>query len=174
MIINEEDYLEHFGVKGMKWGVRKQKVLNAKSEYKKARKAYNKSYNKAYNYSANHPYSQFVTKKGRAESENRREQASSDADRYNSAKSAYKSAKRERKNAIKDTYKSINKNTSFYEKVMFDDATRKRAAKYVVDNDMSVSEATAKAKGDAVRNTAILLAAYGAVSVASRIRNNYK
>ena len=174
MIINEEDYLEHFGVKGMKWGVRKQKVLNAKSEYKKARKAYNKSYNKAYNYSANHPYSQFVSKKGRAESENRWEQASSDADRYNSAKSAYKSAKRERKNAIKDTYKDINKNTSFYEKVMFDDATRKRAAKYVVDNDMSVSEATAKAKGDAVRNTAILLAAYGAVSVASRIRNNYK
>lgn len=174
MIINEEDYLEHFGVKGMKWGVRKQKVLNAKSEYKKARKAYNKSYNKAYNYSANHPYSQFVTKKGRAESENRWEQASPDADRYNSAKSAYKSAKRERKNAIKDTYKGINKNTSFYEKVMFDDATRKRAAKYVVDNDMSVSEATAKAKGDAVRNTAILLAAYGAVSVASRIRNNYK
>ena len=138
MIINEEDYLEHFGVKGMKWGVRKQKVLNAKSEYKKARKA------------------------------------GLGKDQLNSAKSAYKSAKRERKNAIKDTYKGINKNTSFYGKVMFDDATRKRAAKYVVDNDMSVSEATAKAKGDAVRNTAILLAAYGAVSVASRIRNNYK
>ena len=174
MIINEEDYLEHFGVKGMKWGVRKQKVLNAKSEYKKARKAYNKSYNKAYNYSANHPYSQFVTKKGRAESENRWEQASSDADRYNSAKSAYKSAKRERKNAIKDTYKGINKNTSFYEKVMFNNATRKKAAKYVVDNDMSVSEATAKAKGDAVRNTAILLAACGSIRIASGIINNYR
>ena len=174
MIIKEDDYLEHFGVKGMKWGVRKQKVLNAKSEYKKARKAYNKSYNKAYNYSANHPYSQFVTKRGRAESENRWEQASSDADRYNSAKSAYKNAKRERKNAIKDTYKGINKNASFYEKVMFDNATRKRAAKYVVDNDMSVSEATAKAKGDAVRNTAILLAACGSIRVAGRIINNYR
>ena len=174
MIINEEDYLEHFGVKGMKWGVRKQKVLNAKSEYKKARKAYNKSFNKAYNYSGNHPISQFVTKKGKAKSENAWNQASSDADRYNSAKSAYKSAKQERKKAIKDTYKSINKSASFNEKLMFDNATRKRAAKYVVDNDMSVSEATAKAKGDAVRNTAILLAAYGAVSVASRIRNNYK
>lgn len=174
MIINEDDYLEHFGVKGMKWGVRKQKVLNAKSEYKKARKAYNKSFNKAYNYSGNHPVSQFVTKKGRAKSENAWNQASSDADRYNSAKSAYKSAKRERKNAIKDTYKGINKNTSFYEKVMFDNATRKRAAKYVVDNDMSVSEATAKAKGDAVRNTAILLAACGSIRVAGKIINNYR
>lgn len=174
MIINEDEYLEHFGVKGMKWGVRKQKVLNAKSEYKKARKAYNKSFNKAYNYSGNHPISQFVTKKGRAESENRWGQASSDADRYNSAKSAYKNAKRERKNAINDTYKDINKNTSFYEKVMFNDATRKKAAKYVVDNDMSVSEATAKAKGDAIRNTAILLAACGSIRVAGKIINNYR
>ena len=138
MIINEEDYLEHFGVKGMKWGVRKQKVLNAKSEYKKARKA------------------------------------GLGKDQLNSAKSAYKSAKRERKNAIKDTYKGINKNTSFYEKVMFNDATRKKAAKYVVDNDMSVSEATAKAKGDAVRNTAILLAACGSISVANKIIRNYR
>lgn len=174
MIIKEDDYLEHFGVKGMKWGVRKQKVLNAKSEYKKARKAYNKSYNKAYNYSANHLYSQFATKKGKAESENRWDQAISDANRYNSAKSAYKSAKRERKNAIKDTYKDINKNTSFYEKVMFNDATRKKAAKYVVDNDMSVSEATAKANGDAVRNTAILLAACGSINVANKIVRNHR
>ena len=169
MIITEDDYLEHFGVKGMKWGVR-----NAKSEYKKARKAYNKSFNKAYNYSGNHPISQFVTKKGKAKSENAWNQASSDADRYNSAKSAYKNAKRERRNAIKDTYKDINKNTSFYEKIMFNDATRKKAAKYVVDNDMSVSEATAKAKGDAVRNTAILLAACGSIRVAGRIINNYR
>lgn len=174
MIITEEDYIEHFGVKGMKWGVRKQKVLNAKSEYKKARKAYNKSFNKAYNYSGTHPVSQFVTKKGKAKSENAWNQASSDADRYNSAKSSYKSAKRERKNAMNDTYKDIKKNTPFYEKLMFNDATRKKAAKYVVDNDMSVSEATAKAKGDAVRNTAILLAACGSIRVAGRIINDYR
>lgn len=174
MIITEDDYLEHFGVKGMKWGVRKQKVLNAKSEYKKARKAYHKSYNKAYNYSANHPYSQFVTKKGRAESENRWEQAISDADRYNSAKNAYKNAKRERKNAIEDTYKGINRNTSFINKLMFNDATRRKAAKYVVDNDMPVDEAIKKSNREAIRNTAIILAACGAVSVANGIRSNYR
>lgn len=138
MIINEDDYLEHFGVKGMKWGVRKQKVLNAKSEYKKARKA------------------------------------GLGKDQLNSAKSAYKNAKRERKNAINDTYKNIKKNTSFIEKLMFNDATRRKAAQYVVDNDMSVDEAIKKSNSEAVRNTEIFLAAYGAVSVASRIRNNYK
>lgn len=174
MIITEDDYLEHFGVKGMKWGVRHERVRSAKSEYKKARKAYNKSYNKASRYSANHPISQFVSKKGKAKSDALWNQASSDADRYNSAKSAYKNAKRERKNAIKDTYKDIQKNASFYEKLMFNNTTRKKAAKYVVDNDMSVSEATAKAKGDAVRNTAILLAACGSIRVAGRIINNYR
>lgn len=138
MIINEDDYLEHFGVKGMKWGVRKQKVLNAKSEYKKARKA------------------------------------GLGKDQLNSAKSAYKSAKRERKNAIKDTYKDINKNTSFIEKLMFNDATRRKAAQYVVDNDMSVDEAIKKSNSEAVRNTEMFMAAYGAVRVAGRIINNYR
>ena len=138
MIINEDDYLEHFGVKGMKWGVRKQKVLNAKSEYKKARKA------------------------------------GLGKDQLNSAKSAYKSAKRERKNAIKDTYKDINKNTSFIEKLMFNDATRRKAAQYVVDNDMSVDEAIKKSNSEAIRNTAMFIAAYGAVSVASGILSNHR
>ena len=138
MIINEDEYLEHFGVKGMKWGVRKQKVLNAKSEYKKARKA------------------------------------GLGKDQLNSAKNAYKNAKRERKNAIKDTYKGINKNTSFSEKLMFNDATRRKAAQYVVDNDISVDEAIKKSNSEAIRNTAMFIAAYGAVSVASGILSNHR
>ena len=138
MIINEDEYLEHFGVKGMKWGVRKQKVLNAKSEYKKARKA------------------------------------GLGKDQLNSAKNAYKNAKRERKNAIKDTYKGINKNTSFSEKLIFNDQTRWKAAQYVVDNDMSVDEAIKKSNSEAIRNTAMFIAAYGAVSVASGILSNHR
>lgn len=174
MIINEDDYLEHFGVKGMKWGVRNERVRSAKSEYKKARKAYNKSYNKAYRNSANHPISQFVSKKGKAKSDALWNQAISDANQLDLAKSAYKSAKQERKNAINKTYRSINKNSSFGEKLIYNDATRKKAAKFVVDNNMSVAEATRKAKGDAIRNTAILLAACGSISVAGKIINNYR
>ena len=138
MIINEDEYLEHFGVKGMKWGVRKQKVLNAKSEYKKARKA------------------------------------GLGKDQLNSAKNAYKNAKRERENAINKTYRSINKNSSFGEKLIYNDATRRKAAQYVVDNDMSVDEAIKKSNSEAIRNTAMFIAAYGAVSVASGILSNHR
>lgn len=174
MIINEDDYLEHFGVKGMKWGVRNERVRSAKSEYKKARKAYNKSYNKAYRNSANHPISQFVSKKGKAKSDALWNQAISDANQLDLAKSAYKSAKQERKNAINKTYRSINKNSSFGEKLIYNDATRRKAAQYVVDNDMSVDEAIKKSNSEAIRNTAMFIAAYGAVSVASGILSNHR
>ncbi len=42
MIINQEEYIEHFGIKGMRWGVHREKVNSAKSEYKSARKAQKK------------------------------------------------------------------------------------------------------------------------------------
>ena len=50
---------------------------------------------------------------------------------------------------------------------MFNNATRKKAAKYVVNNNMSMSEAKKKANKAAVRNTALMMAAYGAVTVGS-------
>ena len=48
---------------------------------------------------------------------------------------------------------------------MYSSAIRKKAAKYVVDNDMPVSDAIKRAKGDAWRNSVALVAAYGAVYV---------
>ena len=175
-----ENELYHHGVKGMKWGVRKNRktsgarsrVNSAKAEYKSARKTSNKSYNNAYRYSRSHPVTQFATKKGRAKSDALWEQAVNDAKRanstksaYKSAKSAYKNAKRERKTAIKNTHMSINKKASFGDKFLYSDGTRKLAAKYVVDNNMSISEANKKAKSVARRNTAAFIAAYGAVAI---------
>ena len=46
--MNESDYLVHYGVKGMKWGVRKAEVKAAKKEYRQ-KKRQNPSSKKAYN-----------------------------------------------------------------------------------------------------------------------------
>ena len=50
---------------------------------------------------------------------------------------------------------------------MYNNATRKRAANYIVKNNMSVEEATKRAHSDAKRNTAVFVAAYGAITLAS-------
>lgn len=56
------------------------------------------------------------------------------------------------------------------DKILFNDATRKRAAKYIVDNNMTMSEARKKANKDAIRNTAISLGIIGGLSVAEIAR----
>jgi hypothetical protein len=165
----EQNELYHYGVKGMKWGHRKaptysdsyNDLRNKKAAYKSAKKDYNKSYNKAYNYSARHPVSQWGSGNNRVESDKRWDKAIDSAKNLNKAERQYKSAKQKNKQAIKNTYKDINKNTSFGKKLLYNEGTRKKAAKYVVNNGMSVAEATKKAQGQALRNTAIFLGAYG-------------
>ena len=170
---NEE--LMHYGIPGMKWGHRKaqttsstyNKVRSTKAAYKQAKKQYSKDFNKAYGYTTRHPISQFVGKKAKAESDRRWDKAYDSADKVNSTKSAYKKAKIERKTQIKNTTNRLNKKASWGEKLMYNEATRKKAAKYIVDNNMSVADATKKAKGEAWRNSAALVGAYAAVTVAS-------
>lgn len=104
--------LYHYGVKGMKWGVRKaqpQSYLDRKkSAYKTAKKEYNKSFNKAYNRAAA-AYSPF--KKHRQANDARWEDAANKAESLNKAKSDYKSAKKAAK-AQKKWEKNVNKNWS--------------------------------------------------------------
>lgn len=165
----------HYGVPGMKWGVRKavptsstyKNVQATKTQYKQAKKDYNKSFNKAYNYSNLHPIGQYTNKKKKAESNRRWNDAYDKADALEKAKTSYKQAKHERKAKIKDTYKDINKNASVKEKIMYNNATRKKAAMYVVDNNMSVDQAKKRANKLALRNTAVLLGAYGSITVAN-------
>ena len=47
---------------------------------------------------------------------------------------------------------------------MYSEATNRKAAQYVVDHNMSISEARKKARGDAWKKSAILLGTYGTIS----------
>jgi hypothetical protein len=162
----------HYGVPGMRWGHRKRlpesqiaaNVRNTRAEYKTANKAYGKAFNKAYDRSMA-AYSPI--KKHREANNARWEDAVNKAEVANKAQAKYKAAKKARKQAIKSTTKTVNANSSLGDKLLYSSATRKKAAKYVVDNNMSISEATKRAKSDAWRNTAVFVAGYAAVGVAS-------
>lgn len=97
----DNNYLAHYGVKGMKWGVRRAKdpVLGEKkAAYKQAKKDYNKSYSEAYKYSSRHPVGQWASKKKSAEAGRRWEDAIDKAGKLNTAKSEYKQAKKDARN----------------------------------------------------------------------------
>jgi hypothetical protein len=144
----------------------RQQYLDAKANKKAANKTYKKAFNKAYDNS----WKQF-TKKQRAANDARWDDAVEKAKTANAADKAYKNVKKERKAAIKSTYKQLQKEATFAEKLQGNDATRKLAAKYIVDNGMTVSEAKNKAYGVAKRNTAIVLGAYGAMAVGAALAN---
>lgn len=61
----------------------------------------------------------------------------------------------------------VEKASTAFDRINYNRATREAAAKYVAKQNMPVSDAIKKAKGKAWRNTAILVGAYAAVSVAS-------
>ena len=65
----------------------------------------------------------------------------------------------------------LNKKASYGEKLIYNEATRKKAAKFIVDNNMSVAEATKKSKRIAIANTTAVLAIWGTATIASLYRN---
>lgn len=133
------DYLIHYGVLGMKWGVRK------KRNYNKSIRRINERY-----------------KKKASKVEAKRNEK-------NSAKIDKKLAKLDRKKNLAKNYQKVTYNTKLRERFFYNEATRAKAAKYMTDNNMSYSKASEKAKGDAMRNTLILAGVVGGLSVAETI-----
>lgn len=170
--------LMHYGVLGMKWGHRKAnpyltQMRNAKLKYKSNKNRIDSAYTRA-----GDAYNK-ATKGGRIESKKANRALDAAADKWGAdrkaAKAAYKAeragikqerhnAKVERKQRINDTYNSMQKNASAKEKLLYSNATRKKAAKYVVDNNMTVKEATKKANKEAIRNTVAFMAVYGGLA----------
>lgn len=159
--------LYHYGIKGMKWGIRKKRPENEvdrlRADRRSAKKEFDRSFNKAYNRSIA-AYSPI--KKHREANARRWQDATNKAKVYEKANKAYKTAKKAQTKAIKEKTQEFNKNASFGEKIMYNNATRKRAASLIVKNNMSVEEATKRAQGEAKRNTAIILGVYAGVTMA--------
>lgn len=87
------------------------------------------------------------------------------------AKNNYKANVAKTKSEYKNNYKELKANDNLADKIIYNPATRKRAAKYMTQNNMTMSEARKRARKDANRNTAIALGVIGSYSLYSLARN---
>lgn len=95
--MTHNNYLIHYGVKGMKWGVRHDppRVASARNRYKSAQRAYSKKYDDARKYSSRHPISQYISgTKAHSESNKRWEETHYAGKRAKTARQKLKTEKR--------------------------------------------------------------------------------
>ena len=143
----EKDYLAHYGVLGMKWGHRKKQPLpvsDTRRNYDRTKSAYKK---------AKKQYSNTIDA----------------ATKIAKKKSQYEEAKAVRNVKYQKNYQKVTANSTIGEKLTYNNATRRKAAKYMTDNNMRMDQAKSKASAEARRNTGIMLGIYGGLTVASLI-----
>ena len=196
-ILTSNGELYHYGVKGMKWGHRKRadlekqagtfrasngmKVAPSKNAYVRtmrnvvANRGVEKATRAFYRADSKRRHADTLTNRiDTAKGEQRIHKESQALREYNAHIKDLKKGtgtkhldKAVRKNKIDDAYEKIESASSRMDRFIYSEGTRKKAAKYVVDNNMSVADATKKAKGVALRNTAAMVGVYGAITVAS-------
>ena len=170
--------LQHHGIKGMKWGVRRSQAVLDRAAGRKSSTSWEKEAKKMTINNLKHP---ILTNKADRESKaadsfgnrlrrNTLYQNTKDLQDVNarfekllSQKQASDNQKRVRKETIEITQKEISDTASRMDKFVYNEAMRRKAAKYVVDNNMPVTEAIKKSKGNAWRNSVIAVAAFGAI-----------
>lgn len=177
-----DDCLEHHGIKGQKWGVRRFESANGhltaagKKRYEdgkvssKEKNAFSvkaaghKALAKVYEinektYSKSNKTLSSMNKAAKTQQLKKADAAQKEANAKRDAKEAY----REKYN---ENLAKTRQNATTADKLIFNDATRKRAAKIMTDyKDVSVADAQKQANKEALRNTAILLGGYGAVAL---------
>lgn len=174
----EQNELYHYGVLGMKWGHRKAykvALANAKLAYKNRNSSIQKKYDMTEaNIEKKYKRGQTLSKKdlnretiasNKAESDRAKSKAIY-KDEIRKAKNDYKSNVAKTKTEYKYNYKQLKQNDTVADRLIFNTATRKKAAQYMTENKMSMAEARKKAHKDAVKNTATALAIIGGVSLA--------
>lgn len=162
---NNLEELYHVGILGMRWGKRNptRSQIN-RSTFKNAKKDIKKAWLK-------------TAKKngGLGGTDKQNKDYEEGADKYindmKKVKSYYKSEKRNIRGEINKEARAQNDRSSFGERLLYNNATRRKAGKLVVERGMTRDMALSKAKKEAWRNTAIMsIAAISGMYLSNKIK----